>query len=158
VQRVAIVGPVGSGKSTLARDLAAFTSLPCIDLDDLFWRDGAIPTDAEWAAKHATVIAADRWIIDGDYRGTAVSRFARADTVIWLDPGPVRCAWRILSRHRKGYPAPLRDCLRWTWRYPRHGKRETRAMLAAVGSNTTVEHLRRRGDRARLLERVSRKA
>jgi adenylate kinase family enzyme len=156
VQRVAIVGPVGSGKSTLARELAAITGLAVLHLDDLYWRDGPVPSESEWAAKHAALIATDRWIVDGDYRATAPSRFARADMVVWLDPGPWRCSARILRRHFSGYPAPLRDCLRWTWRYPRHGRRETTALLSATRSDVAIHHLRHRSDVALFLERIRR--
>ncbi len=67
MKRVAVIGSGGSGKSTLARELARRTGLPLTNLDHLFWRPGweAMPDD-EWQATHAELIAAERWIIDGN--------------------------------------------------------------------------------------------
>jgi hypothetical protein len=157
VNRVAVIGPVGSGKSTLARDLARVTGLPLLQLDELYWRDGPVPTDRAWAAKHAALIAAERWIVDGDYRATAASRCACADTVVWLDPGAWRCTVRILRRQLNGYPAPLADCLRWTWRNPRHGRHETLAMLGSISRDTAIHRLRNASDRNRSLIERSRR-
>jgi hypothetical protein len=61
-------------------------------------------TDDEWIRTHEALIAADRWVIDGDDRAVAPARLSRADTVIWIDPPLVQRWWQILRRAAGGYP------------------------------------------------------
>jgi len=126
VERVAVIGPVAAGKTTLGRALAAVLDLPWIDLDDVYYADGATWTDETWAAHHRELVARDRWLVSGDYRAVAADRFARADLVVWLDPPTWWCAVRAVRRSRRG----RLDCLRWLRRYPRHGRLETERALA----------------------------
>src|SRR5215510_4477362 len=132
MNRVAVVGAVGSGKSTFARALGDETGLPLVVLDDLYWRDGPVPSDDEWLRKHDALVLLDRWVIDGDYRAVADARFARADTVIWIN-SPLPRRWlNIVRRARRGHAASVWDCLRWTTRYSVRGSRETASALAAA--------------------------
>src|SRR5258708_1677925 len=108
MERVAVVGPVGAGKTTFARQLAASTGLPWIPLDNVYWQAVAAPSEVAWRWIHRDLILSARWIIDGDYRATADERFARADTIIWLDLPRWRCVSLILFRAVRGYPALLR--------------------------------------------------
>lgn len=112
VKRVVVLGRGGAGKSTLSRQLARLAGLPVIELDTLFWQPGPIPADpARWAAAQHALASQDTWIMDGDlgpYDHALPIRLARADTVIVLDLGFARCAWRTLARGREqaGY---------WQW-------------------------------------------
>jgi hypothetical protein len=144
VRRVAVIGPVGAGKSTFARALALRTGLPLVVLDDVYWRDGRRPPPEEWEVTHAAIVAADDWVVDGDYRAVAGRRLARADVIVWLDPSLALRTWRVLWRAGRPGSPPVRDCLRWTWRYPRHGRPETLAMLEHVPAGTRVYRLRSR--------------
>ncbi len=123
-------------------------------LDDLYWRDGPIPPDDEWSVKHAGLIASDQWIIDGDHRATAPPRFERADTVVWIDTPLWRRVMQILQRSGTN-PAPTRDCLRWTFRYSRHGRRETAAAVAKMNATTVLHRFRTRGAQQRFLDLLS---
>jgi adenylate kinase family enzyme len=111
VQRVVIVGPGAAGKSALAARLGEMTGLPVIELDKHFWRPGltATPRD-QWAAIQRQLAAPESWIMDGDLGPHDVLdvRMQAADTVVFLDFSPVRCAWRAIRRspERAGF---------WMW-------------------------------------------
>jgi nicotinamide riboside kinase len=141
VKRLAIVGPVASGKTTLARRLGPILGLPVHDLDDFYWRRDTRPAEAAWVAEHRALIAAERWIISGDYRALAPERFKAADAVIWLDLPRRTCLVRATRRKLKGNPTPLLDCWRWIWRYPTHGRRDTAAELADPALTCTVRRV-----------------
>jgi adenylate kinase family enzyme len=91
VRRVHVVGTSGSGKSTLSRRLAAHLGAPWIQLDALFHQPGWTPLpEAEFRSEVARRIAAESWVVDGNYSVVRDLVDARADTVVWLDlPRPV---------------------------------------------------------------------
>jgi len=103
--RIAIIGCPGSGKSTLARQLAEKTGHPLIHLDYENWQPGWVLTPKdEWRARQQEWVRGERWIIDGNYKGTMEIRFAAADLVICLDLPPLLCAWRVLKRQNRPRP------------------------------------------------------
>jgi adenylate kinase family enzyme len=115
---VVILGRGGAGKSTLARQLGAVTGLPVTELDTVFWQAGLTrPDPGQWKARQAELVRPDAWILDGDlgpYDSALDARLEAADTVIVLNFGFLRCAWRTLlrGRERAGY-------WRWVWTYRR---------------------------------------
>ena len=104
MKRVLILGRGGSGKSTLAAELGGITGLPVIELDKTFWQCGLEATSrAEWVKIQRRLVAQDSWIMDedlGQYDAVEI-RLPAADTIILLDFGLVRCAWRALRRGRE---------------------------------------------------------
>jgi adenylate kinase family enzyme len=129
VQRVAIVGSGGAGKSTFSRKLSELTSLPLIHLDEHHWLPGWVePPKEEWREAQRTLAAADRWIIEGNYRNTFHIRFERADTVIVIALPRRVCVYRVLKRVVKNWHKPTQapQCpehfdfkfLKWIWRFP----------------------------------------
>lgn len=104
MKRVIILGRGGSGKSTLASTIGEITGLPVIELDKIFWQPGLhalLPS--EWEKMQRSLVAQESWIMDGDlgpYDAIEV-RLSAADTIILLDFGLVRCAWRALRRGRE---------------------------------------------------------
>jgi adenylate kinase family enzyme len=117
VKRVVILGRGGSGKSTLAAKLGEITGLPVIELDKIFWQPGlhALPL-SEWVKMQRSFVAQETWIMDGDlgpYDAVEV-RLSAADTIILLDFGLVRCAWRALRRGRE-----RSDFWQWLIKYRR---------------------------------------
>ncbi len=99
MQRILIIGPCGSGKSTLSREVGERLGLPVFHMDQLGWLPGWVETEKnELRARIETVVATDRWLIEGNYGSTLHLRLPRADTVIYLD-FPIRlCLWRLLRR------------------------------------------------------------
>jgi len=117
VKRVVILGRGGSGKSTLAAKLGEITGLPVIELDKIFWQPGlyALPL-SEWVKMQRSFVAQETWIMDGDlgpYDAVEV-RLSAADTIILLNFGLVRCAWRALRRGRE-----RSDFWQWLIKYRR---------------------------------------
>ncbi|MCK9879102.1 adenylate kinase [Frankia sp. Ag45/Mut15] len=115
--RIVILGRGGAGKSTLATELGRLTGLPVIELDKHFWQPGPVATPPEeWAAVQAVLAARDGWIMDGDLGPHDVLpvRLRAADTVIVLDFGFARCAWRAVRRSWE-----RADFWRWVWNYRR---------------------------------------
>ena len=99
-----ITGPGAAGKSALAVRLGEITSLPVIELDKLFWWPGLTATPrAQWAAVQRGLTAHESWIMDGDLGPYDVPgvRLQAADTIVFLDFSPARCAWRAVRRSRE---------------------------------------------------------
>jgi adenylate kinase family enzyme len=148
-----VVGSGGAGKTTLARRLAEVTGLPLTHLDREFWNPGWVktPTD-EWHAKVTELASSDRWIIEGNYGGSAHLRLARADTVVFLDFGRLVCMRRALSREIRnwGTCAQAPGCperfsaefLRWIWDYPKQGRVRMLDAIAEHGPEAEVIGLR----------------
>ena len=114
------MGPGAAGKSTLAACLGEITGLPVIELDKLFWRPGlaATPRD-QWAAIQRELASQESWIMDGDLGSHDVIdvRLQAADTVVFLDFSPLRCAWRAIRRSRE-----RADFWRWLFSYRRRSR------------------------------------
>ena len=152
MKRVAVVGNAGSGKSVLAARLARSLGVAHIELDAIFhladWQD--LPED-DFRARVLTEIAADGWVVDGNYAAVRELVWDRADTVVWLDlPRHLvmrRVIWRTLSRMLlrrslwNGNRERLRNLLStdpeksiilWSW--IKHGEYRQRYAAAMVDS------------------------
>jgi adenylate kinase family enzyme len=140
VRRVAVVGNSGSGKTTVAAAIADALGVPHLELDAVFHQPGWQPLEREvFRARVAEFIAADGWVVDGNYSAVRDLVWARADTVVWLDL-PRRqvmrqLTWRTLRRMLtraelwNGNTEQLRNLLRMDpeqsilrWAWTQHGK------------------------------------
>lgn len=99
MNRVLVIGPCGAGKSTLSAELGQKLNLPVFHMDKLNWNPGWVESSKdEIREKLATIVAADRWLIDGNYGGTLTERLERADTVLYLDYPISLCLRRVFRR------------------------------------------------------------
>jgi adenylate kinase family enzyme len=136
VKRVIVVGPGAAGKSTLAACLGEITGLPVIELDKLFWRPGLAPVPREeWAAIQRQLAAQDSWIMDGDLGPYDVInvRLRAADTVVFLDFSPFRCAWRAIRRSRE-----RADFWRWLLAYRRRSRPLLRQAISVHAGDADI--------------------
>lgn len=135
-----ILGPGAAGKSTLAARLGEMTGLPVIELDKHFWRPGLAATPRnQWAAIQRQLAAQESWIMDGDLGPYDVLdvRMQAADTIVFLDFSPLRCAWRAIRR------SPERADF-WTWllTYRHRSRPLIRKAIGAHAGNADVRVLR----------------
>jgi adenylate kinase family enzyme len=140
MKRVVILGRGASGKSTLARRLGKITGLPVIELDKIFWKPGLVATPRDqWVVIQEKLVVGDEWIMDGDlgpYDAVEV-RLRAADTIILLDFGLVRCAWRAFRRSREGA-----DFWFWVLAYRRKSRPFLMHTIAKHAANADLQIFR----------------
>jgi adenylate kinase family enzyme len=135
VQRISVVGNSGSGKTTLAAALAAALAVPHLELDAVFHQAGWQPLPGEqFRAVVRDFVAAEAWVVDGNYGAARDIVWPRADTVVWVDPPRSRVmrqlVWRTLTRmarrtelwngNRERWTGllrvdPQKSIIRWAW-------------------------------------------
>ncbi len=96
--RYLIIGCGGSGKSTLARSVAEICSIPYIDTDSLYWKEGWVLAEDKDVVNQLP-LEADSWAIDGNFVDNRSQVWERADTIVWLDLPPSCILWRITKRN-----------------------------------------------------------
>ena len=99
MERVVVVGTSCSGKTTLARQLAQGLGAPHVELDGIHWMSGWRQRPVEEVRRMVgEAAAAERWVMDGNYRAVRDIVWGRATAVVWLNY-PFRVVlWRALSR------------------------------------------------------------
>ncbi|MGH3647388.1 MAG: adenylate kinase [Micromonosporaceae bacterium] len=86
MRRVAMVGNAGSGKTTLGRALAQRLGVTYTELDSIYHQPGWRPLEREeFRARVSDLVAADGWVVDGNYTAVRDLVWGRADTVVWFD-------------------------------------------------------------------------
>lgn len=149
MERVAVVGSGGAGKSMLARQIGAITGLPVIHLDHCYWSPGWVPMpDDKWDALQRDLLAADRWIVDGNYDATLELRAELADTIVFLDLPRRVCITRAVRRFRSpilqapGCPQKVDAMfLRWIWNFPHRSRPRLLAVLGTYAAATRIVQL-----------------
>lgn len=166
MRRVLVVGCSGAGKSTFSRALGARLSLPVVHLDVHYWRPDWVETPtAEWAPVVERLLAADAWVMDGNFGSTLSTRLARADTAFHLDLPRRACLRGVLGRvfreHGRTRVDMAPGCterldvafLRWVWNFRRKDRPRVLERLDAFAERGgRVVTLRSRRDCARYLD------
>ncbi|MEV0994826.1 topology modulation protein [Nonomuraea sp. NPDC050202] len=99
MNRVAIVGSGGSGKSYVARELGRLLDAPVTHLDAVYYDDEWNPLPPEkFEAAQRELVAAPRWVIDGNYNSSLHVRLEACDTVVMMDVPTWAALWGIVSR------------------------------------------------------------
>jgi len=104
-----------------------------IELDKHFWSSDLRPSSQpDWARTTSDLAARPHWVMDGDLGPYDVlaPRLRRADTVLVLDYGLIRCVWHALRRSRE-----RADFWRWvlTWR-----RRSRPVQLRAIAEHAST--------------------
>lgn len=175
VLRVSVVGNSGSGKTTVGSAISAALDIPHLELDSVFHQPGWAPLEKEeFRRRVADFVAAERWVTDGNYNSVRDLIWARADTVIWLDPPRHlvmrRVIWRTLRRAAlrselwNGNREPWANFLRadpqesviaWAWtQHHTVRQRYEQALTDPANAHLTFIRLRTPGEVAALLSRV----
>jgi adenylate kinase family enzyme len=165
VDRIAIMGCGGSGKSHPARELGARLGIAPVHLDSRYYDQKWKPLDQEaFADLQRDLVAAPRWIIEGNYASTLPIRLQAADTVIFLDLPGWACLLGILQRqvrHGGGQHQANGEYNRITWNFVRYiiGFRKTmaprvRSVIAEHASDAHPVILRSRRAARRYLATV----
>jgi adenylate kinase family enzyme len=176
MRRISVVGNSGSGKTTLAAALAEALGAPHLELDSVFHQPGWRPLDGElFRAQVAEFIAADSWVVDGNYSRVQDLVWQRADTIVWFDlPRRVvmrqltgRTLRRMLTRAelwngnaedwRNLFRVdPEQSILRWAWtQHHRYRARYLGAQRDPANKHLTFIRVTSRADAARLLARMA---
>jgi adenylate kinase family enzyme len=167
VDRIVIVGCGGSGKTVLARRLGGLVDAPVIHLDAVYYdkRWNPLPPD-RFAEVQRELVAAPRWVIDGNYASTLPIRLSCADTVVFLDLPATSCLAGILRRRvrqrgRQDRQTGVYD--RITWQFLRYvaGYRSAmaprvRRLIAGHAGHAEVHILRFRRAARRFMAAVAR--
>jgi adenylate kinase family enzyme len=86
LHRIIVIGTSCSGKTSYAKRLADILGSPHVELDALHWNPNWIEKPAdEFRALVSSAVAADRWIVDGNYGTVRDLVWPRATSVIWLN-------------------------------------------------------------------------
>lgn len=131
MKRVLVLGNGGTGKSTVSLAIGERLGLPVIHLDQHYWLPSWTERDPdEWRQLLATLLAGDRWVMDGNFRNTLPQRLERATHAVFLDlprrvaiPSVLYRRIRYAGRGRVDLPAGCTETanlgfLRYLWDYP----------------------------------------
>jgi len=154
-QLMALIGPSGAGKSTLARALGARLGLPVIHIDTLFWKPGWVEGDREvLRGEVEAAVRAEHWITEGNFIDASALRFARADTIVWVDLPRLACLWRAVRRAVTGFGQSRPDLAPgcpekidlafygYIWSWNRLMRPKTEAAITQFGSRARLVRLR----------------
>jgi adenylate kinase family enzyme len=167
-----VVGNSGSGKTTVATAIAAALGVPHLELDAVFHQPNWQPLERDlFRARVAEFIAADGWVVDGNYSAVADLVWQRADTVVWMDLPRHRIMRQLIGRTLRrmvtraelwnGNTEPLNNLfrldpqesiLRWAWtQHAKYVERYGAAQHDPANRHLTFVRLNSRAEAARFV-------
>jgi adenylate kinase family enzyme len=147
--------------------------VPYTELDAVYHQPDWVPLPKDDFRHRVTALAAeDGWVIDGNYRTVLPLVWARADTVVWLDPPRRtvmrRIIWRSVGRvagrtelwngNRERWRNLLtwdeqESVISWAWhRFPVYRQRYEAAARDAGNAHLTFCRIATRADARQLLD------
>jgi adenylate kinase family enzyme len=171
MKRVAVFGNAGGGKSTLARRLADLTRLPLYPLDVIQFRTGGVKVShEEYLKMHADLLRQDEWIIDGyGSVASAWERFARADTLVYIDLPLITHHWFVTKRlinglfvNPEGWPghspvwSSTISSYKVLWLCHRRLTPRYRQLVADMEASKRVHHLKSSAEMTAFLDSIKR--
>ena len=101
MRRVAVIGNAGGGKTTLSKRIAHDLGVAYRSVDQIQW----LPNwrfNEDFDAHHDAWLKQAAWVIDGVAPWPAIEqRFARADTILWIDLPLATHLWWATKRLAK---------------------------------------------------------
>jgi adenylate kinase family enzyme len=86
LSRLLVVGTSCSGKTRFACRAARALGAPHVELDALYWKPDWVERDREeFRGLVAKAVAADRWVVDGNYSVVRDLVWTRGTAIAWLD-------------------------------------------------------------------------
>ncbi len=140
-KRIVVVGSCGSGKSYLSARLGQALGIPVTHLDRVYWKPGWESVEREeFDARLEEIMAADRWIVDGNYARTMERRIEGSDAVIFLDISRWVCLWSLIKRRNKPRDDMPENCeekwgkdyfelLKMALDYPKKGRAQVLSLM-----------------------------
>jgi len=169
-RRILVLGCGGAGKSTFARQLGDRLALPVVHLDIEYWSFGWKPTpEAEWQERVRRLVAADDWVMDGNFSGSLSTRLSRCDAIVFLDLPRWVCIVSVLLRWFRyrfasrpdlpeGCPEKIDlEFLRWVWDFRQRSRQKVLDALEHAGPGVEVLQVTRRAQTRALLEALPRR-
>ena len=174
--RIVVVGTSGSGKTTLAKALAVQLGLPYVELDALNWQAGwrdLVRNDPdEFVRRVVLAVAADAWVVDGNYGLVREFVWRRATHLVWLDYDRAVVMYRVIRRslvramlrtelwagNRERWLHMLRSShpIRWAWSTWERRRREYEERIGRSDyAHLVVLRLRRPRDAEGLLRQLA---
>jgi adenylate kinase family enzyme len=175
--RIAVVGTSGCGKTTLAKRLAAALRVPCVELDALHWDPGwqalSLTDPDEFVRRVRDAVAAESWVVDGNYGLTREMVWGRATDLIWLDYDRPLIMYRVITRsvaraldqrelwagNTENWRTWIRPShpIRWAWSTWRRRRLEFAELLGQPEfSHLRVWRLRQPREATRLVDELAR--
>jgi adenylate kinase family enzyme len=175
--RILVVGTSGAGKTTIARRIAAAVGVPHVELDALHWGPGwqaLTSTDPdEFVRRVSAAIAADAWVVDGNYGAVRGLIWSRATHLVWLDYDRSVIMYRVIRRsiiravdrtelwagNKEDWRHWFRPShpIRWAWATWRRRRSELEELLGRDDyRHLAVLRVRRPGDAATVVDDLSR--
>ena len=143
--KIHIIGCSGTGKSYLAGRLSEKYSIPCFDLDNIYWDNNSdkYGTKMPLEIRDMTlqeVLQKDSWIIEGVYYSWVQESFEKANVVYVLDIPSYIYKTRIIVRFikrklgiesgKKETIKSLFDLLKWTDVFQKKNLKEIKRILS----------------------------